>query len=762
MSSLVAWLRGPASPKTRQERRDFLAFLLGVGFLVACLDVLVAGWTVLTSAVASPWPGWRPQAVHLFAGAAAAGLLLAALAVLSPVASPRLLGPVLFYDLVRIARRARYYLIRVLYLTALLGLLCWVYLVWTTDHPSGYAVSASEAASFAATFFSTFMVVQYLVITVVTPAYVAGCLAEEKERKTLEFLLATDLRDREIVLGKLLSRGLNLLMLLLTGLPVLGALQFLGGVDPMLVIAGFAVTALTAASLAGLSIYNSATARRARDAIALTYLMAAAYLVVSGLSWLLLIPTGWADFPADFWPETPIKLHDLVEWFNAGNVVAAVSLLQYKVSANVPLADVLVTTLRNYALFHGILALGGPLWVALRLRAIALTEASRTPGRAAAVDKHGGDGRPARHVGRLPMVWKEVVAEGGLRLNRAGRVIIVLLVPISFLPAVITTVWRLDAELISLVTLLFVLASVPLMLVVAGTRRGRVFLPVLLIGLLLACGLMLRVLDDGHGSTWDRMSSVINIVHVRVVGTVVALLLLMAVAVRASGSVSGERDRQTLDELLTTPLDSDTILVGKWLGAVLSVRRGWLWLGAIWGLGVATGGLHPFLLPLLVVTWFVYAAFLATLGLWFSVVSRTTMRATLWTLICAVGAGVGHWLVTMCCGSLLTAGIVADVPDVVQWLVSFQGGLTPPAVFGYYLTFPMEEISGNPDAPEHIWRFVGFAVLGTTCWAGLAALLWVGTSARFRELTRRLPRYRPAQRPAARKVVAAAPRDEAR
>ena len=31
-----------------------------------------------------------------------------------------------------------------------------------------------------------------------TPAYVAGAISEEKDRKTLEFLLATDLRNREI------------------------------------------------------------------------------------------------------------------------------------------------------------------------------------------------------------------------------------------------------------------------------------------------------------------------------------------------------------------------------------------------------------------------------------------------------------------------------------------------------------------------------------------------------------------------------------
>ena len=62
----------------------------------------------------------------------------------------------------------------------------------------------------------------------------------------------------------------------------------------------------------------------------------------------------------------------------------------------------------------------------------------------------------------------------------------------------------------------------------------------------------------------------------------VACLMLLSVAVRAAGSVSGERDRQTLDSLLTSPLEVTEILWGKWVGAILSPRWIWCWLGLIW------------------------------------------------------------------------------------------------------------------------------------------------------------------------------------
>src|SRR5437763_1632325 len=123
----------------------------------------------------------------------------------------------------------------------------------------------------------------------------AEAVAEEKERRTLEFVLATDRRDREIVLGKLASRLIILAFLVLAGVPVLALLQFVGGIDPGLLLAGFAATAITMISLASVSILFSALVRRARDAIVLTYLAVLTYLILAGLSRLLLEPPGWAD-----------------------------------------------------------------------------------------------------------------------------------------------------------------------------------------------------------------------------------------------------------------------------------------------------------------------------------------------------------------------------------------------------------------------------------------------------------------------------------
>src|SRR5690349_7931776 len=62
------------------------------------------------------------------------GLGLVVLAVLTRRGWLKLFGPVLFYDLVRTARRSRYILIRSLYALLLTVLLLWVYLLWALEH----------------------------------------------------------------------------------------------------------------------------------------------------------------------------------------------------------------------------------------------------------------------------------------------------------------------------------------------------------------------------------------------------------------------------------------------------------------------------------------------------------------------------------------------------------------------------------------------------------------------------------------------------
>src|SRR6266478_3178718 len=272
----------------------------------------------------------------------------------------RLFGPVLFYDLVRTGRRTRNILLRCIYALALLFILYTVYLEYAAGiqqllQRAGYFIDfgernqmlAKEMAKFAESFFIMFMEVQFVGIFLLTPAFAAGAIAEEKDRRTLEYLLGTDLDNREIVLGKLISRLIGLVLLVLTGLPILSLVQLWGGVDPDLMLSGFAVSGLTILSLAGLSILCSAYTKRPRDAIVLSYLAVVAYLGLSGLSyWLIATPRpGGAPLVLESWS-------DLVEWFSSGNLFVVVHKVRKAQAQGLLLEQILPGLMGNYALVH--------------------------------------------------------------------------------------------------------------------------------------------------------------------------------------------------------------------------------------------------------------------------------------------------------------------------------------------------------------------------------------------------------------------------
>src|SRR5579885_2352905 len=165
--------------------------------------------------VAADWSVWRERLIGLaFLGAGAllwllsgrlpalpaavlwAALLLALALVVRQGWLP-LLGPVFLYDFIRTTRRGRYAVLRLVYAAALLLLILALYRVQPALDRSLWVASAGGMTRFAENFCYTFLGAQFLTVVALTPAYVAGAVAEEKDRKTLEFLLATDVRDRE-------------------------------------------------------------------------------------------------------------------------------------------------------------------------------------------------------------------------------------------------------------------------------------------------------------------------------------------------------------------------------------------------------------------------------------------------------------------------------------------------------------------------------------------------------------------------------------
>jgi ABC-type transport system involved in multi-copper enzyme maturation permease subunit len=204
-----------------------------------------------------------------------------------------LLGPLFFYDLVRTARRNRLIPIRCLFALALLAVVFLFYVSWFDfrveswqDLFSPQSVRLDRLAAFGSSMFSVFFGMLYLAGFLLTPIYTAGAIAEEKERRTLDLLLTTALTNREIVVGLLASRLATLGLIFLTILPMLSLMEFLGGVDPKLVLAGFVISGVGMFSVGCVCMLVSLYVKSRTSAIVSGYF----YSAMLGACW---IPTGF-------------------------------------------------------------------------------------------------------------------------------------------------------------------------------------------------------------------------------------------------------------------------------------------------------------------------------------------------------------------------------------------------------------------------------------------------------------------------------------
>src|SRR5262245_33953593 len=143
-----------------------------------------------------------------------------------------LAGPVVAREAVALARGRRHYLARVLYGLALFAGLCVIWLAVYGTWQGGAADSIARRARLGEYLFRLVSFTQLGAIVVLAPAFLCGAVAGDREEGRLDALLTTDLTDREIVEGKLVSRALLLVLLVLMATPFLALFILLGGVEP--------------------------------------------------------------------------------------------------------------------------------------------------------------------------------------------------------------------------------------------------------------------------------------------------------------------------------------------------------------------------------------------------------------------------------------------------------------------------------------------------------------------------------------------------
>ncbi|MHC4622678.1 MAG: ABC transporter permease subunit [Planctomycetota bacterium] len=184
---------------------------------------------------------------------------------LSKLVSPTwLTGPIFDKELRVSSRRRRNYILRFIYL---LLLIVFVVIVWLAAvelqarGASAYQTSRMSVAGMAV--ISTIVWFQFLALQSIAVIMLSTAISDEIYHRTLGVLMTTPISSFQIVMGKLLSKLLQLILLLAISLPLLAVVRVFGGVPWKYVISSLCIT-LTAVIFAGsLSLYFSIGNRRA-------------------------------------------------------------------------------------------------------------------------------------------------------------------------------------------------------------------------------------------------------------------------------------------------------------------------------------------------------------------------------------------------------------------------------------------------------------------------------------------------------------------
>lgn len=133
------------------------------------------------------------------------------------------------------------------------------------------------------------MVVMFLImvwletaaICFLTPALTAGCISIEKERQTLDVLLTTKMSTWQIIKGKFFSSITLVLMLIVSGLPIMSLVFIYGGISLwQLLLIVFVLIAITM-YLASFGVFFSSLVKNTIVAVILTYISVGVMLALT-------------------------------------------------------------------------------------------------------------------------------------------------------------------------------------------------------------------------------------------------------------------------------------------------------------------------------------------------------------------------------------------------------------------------------------------------------------------------------------------------
>ncbi len=133
---------------------------------------------------------------------------------------------------------------------------------------------STDALSYR-TMITMYMVLVWLetvAICFLTPALTAGCVSIEKERQTMDVLLTTRMSTWQIIIGKYFSSIMLVIMLIISGLPMMALVFIYGGINIFQMFLMALVLITTTMYLASFGVFFSALVKNTIVSVILTYI----------------------------------------------------------------------------------------------------------------------------------------------------------------------------------------------------------------------------------------------------------------------------------------------------------------------------------------------------------------------------------------------------------------------------------------------------------------------------------------------------------
>lgn len=185
-------------------------------------------------------------------------------------------NPVATKELRERMRGARAFVVITIYLGLMSGFTVLLYLIQRgVIQNDGSAVTGELGR----TLFQGVVGIELLLIVFIAPAFTAGAVSNERERKTYDLLQITLLPKSSFIIGKLESALGYILLLLLAAIPLQSIAFLFGGVSEGELVLAFVILTVTAITLGTVGLFFSTTVDRTLAASVRAYTVAFAVMI---------------------------------------------------------------------------------------------------------------------------------------------------------------------------------------------------------------------------------------------------------------------------------------------------------------------------------------------------------------------------------------------------------------------------------------------------------------------------------------------------